>query len=440
MIKVGNDEYRRPLYALSVLFVAWIFAYLDRQILGLMASEIKADLVLSDIQISLLQGLSFSVFFGVAGLFAGRLVDSKNRRTIIVIGIFVWSLMTLASGLVTSFEGLLIARMGVGIGEACLAPGSVSLVGDIFGPERRGRMMGVLLAGANIGAALSVLVSGFILQLVGNDMVLVPLLGPTSGWQLTFLIIGGAGLPMALWMATVREPQRRDAGAGRATDTVFDDRFGRYLATYWFLFTLILASFAFKFMTAYGGSAWLPTAFRRVYGIEPGKLGLIVGCMTLVTGLVGGIAGGALSDRFAERDPANGRLRLFQLWFFAQFAIFAVIIVTPGLVGSMIAYGLFLLAIALNAASTYTILSELVPAQFRGRMTALMLLVANVVGLGGGPLFIALLTDRVFEDEQMLFKSIAIMAMVCSICGWFTMHLAIKGAAALRQLRIREEA
>ena len=150
-------------YTLAVLTASWVLAYLDRQIIVMLVEPLRRDLSLSDTQVSLLQGFAFSLFFVAAGLPLGRLVDRFNRRNILLLGMICWSVATFACGLATDFWQLFAARIGVGVGEACLAPAAVSLVADLIAPHRRGAAMGLVSAGAPLGTAGSFLLSGLIL-------------------------------------------------------------------------------------------------------------------------------------------------------------------------------------------------------------------------------------------------------------------------------------
>lgn len=153
---------------LAALFVAYIVSFIDRMIIGLLVDSIKADLQISDTQISLLQGLAFALFFTLAAIPLGRLIDRVHRPRTVSAGIAVWSAMTVACGFATSFGGLFVARMGVGVGEAVLSPAAYSMISDSFDRRRLGLAMGVFGLGSAIGAGLAFMIGGAVVSLVAG--------------------------------------------------------------------------------------------------------------------------------------------------------------------------------------------------------------------------------------------------------------------------------
>ena len=200
-------------YVVGVLTVAYVFSFIDRQVLNLMVGPIQKDLGINDLQMSLLMGPSFAVFYTLFGIPLGRLADTRSRRAIISVGVAVWSIMTAGCGLTRTFWQLAVMRMGVGVGEASLSPSAYSLISDYFRPERRSTAMSVYSMGIYIGSGLAFLVGGFIIQLAaGTETTAVPWIGPVRSWQLVFLLVGLPGLLISLLLLTVREPVRKGVG------------------------------------------------------------------------------------------------------------------------------------------------------------------------------------------------------------------------------------
>jgi MFS family permease len=197
-------------YVVGILVLAYTFSFIDRQILSLLVGPMKRDLGISDTQMSLLQGFAFAVFYCLAGLPIGRMVDSRKRVNIISIGVFVWSVMTALCGTAHAYWQLFLYRMGVGVGEAALSPAAYSMIADYFPPKRLGFALGVYGMGVYIGAGLALIIGAAVIGLVssGGDIV-VPLFGEVYAWQLTFFVVGLPGILIALWVWTVREPERR---------------------------------------------------------------------------------------------------------------------------------------------------------------------------------------------------------------------------------------
>ncbi|MGX7893997.1 spinster family MFS transporter [Tsuneonella sp. HG222] len=215
-------------YALGVLFLVYLFNFVDRQILSILANDIKADLGLDDAQLGFLYGTAFAIFYALFGIPLGRLADNWSRTKLLALGLTLWSSMTALSGFAKNLGVLTVARIGVGVGEASSAPVGYSLVSDYFPARMRGTAQGIFSAGLFTGSGLSLLIGGLIVAEWNRRF---PGGGPLGlkGWQAAFVIVGLPGLLLALWVLTLREPQRglRDGapseGAGRPFARFFDD-------------------------------------------------------------------------------------------------------------------------------------------------------------------------------------------------------------------------
>ena len=210
----GKSGYPSPVYSwyvVVVLTVAYMFSFLDRQILALLIEPIRQDLEITDFQISLLLGLAFGIFYTALGIPIGRLADRRSRRGIIAVGVTIWCLMTAACGLARNFSQLFLARIGVGVGEATLNPSAYSLISDYFPRQRRGRAISFYNMGVSLGAGVAMVVGGQIIAFAfDTPRVTLPIVGELYAWQLVFLLVGLPGLLIAALMITVREPERRD--------------------------------------------------------------------------------------------------------------------------------------------------------------------------------------------------------------------------------------
>ena len=202
-------------YALGVLFAVYLLNFVDRQILSILANDIKADLELDDAQLGFLYGTAFAIFYALFGIPLGRLADGWNRTRLLAIGIALWSCMTALSGFARNAATLTAARIGVGVGEATSAPCAYSLISDMFPPRLRGTALGIYSAGLFTGSGLSLLIGGLIVEAWNCAYPHGAPLG-LAGWQAAFLAVGLPGLAMALWVASLREPAR-GALDGRAS-------------------------------------------------------------------------------------------------------------------------------------------------------------------------------------------------------------------------------
>lgn len=423
---------RHGWYVVGVLLIAWVLAYLDRGIINLLAQSLKTQMQLSDTQLSLIQGFAFSMPFALAGLPLGLLVDRSNRRNIIIAGVLVWSLATFACGLANSFETLMAARMFVGIGEACLAPAAFSIVADLFPPSRRGRAMGVMMAGSAIGNAASIFIGGLLLLLLGSAAVALPILGVLTPAQLTFVLISIPGILVAGLLLTFREPPRLSYGA---MPTPIDGGSGPSITAYVWkhrrVFGLVYGLLVCNFILAQTSGTWVPVILMRLYGMTPGSVGMWLGTIILVVGPAFGFFGGFLADRFVQTHPHDGRLRValisfpISLIFVAGYIIedmIAVLVVYAGLA----AFGNLLVG------ASYSALHDLVPASLRGRVVAVLLFITSSVGYGLGTTLVALVTDLVFHDEARVQDSLLVILAPTVVLGMVLALLALKPYAKLR--------
>src|SRR5689334_15504740 len=224
----SRAQARYAWYVVGVLTLANVSGFLDRQVLSLLVPAIERDLQISDTQMSYLIGLSFSVFYTVLGLPIAWWADRASRRNIMAGGVTLWSLMTMLCGVAASYPRLLLARIGVGVGEATLSAPSVSLIADYFPRERVGIAMSVWSLGTFLGSGLAYFIGGWVVGAVtAAGTVRLPLAGLLRPWQLVFVLVGAPGLLIALLMLTVRDPRAR--GDRRAPDMAGGARLFRYV-------------------------------------------------------------------------------------------------------------------------------------------------------------------------------------------------------------------
>ncbi|HBG82378.1 MAG TPA: MFS transporter, partial [Acinetobacter radioresistens] len=198
-------------YVVLLCMLAYIFSFIDRQILALMIEPIKADLNLTDTQFSLLHGLAFSLFYAFMGLPLAYIADRFSRPKLISIGIIFWSLATAFCGLSKNFVQLFLSRMGVGIGEAALSPAAYSMFSDMFSKEKLGRAVAVYSIGSFVGGGIAFLVGGYVIGLLKDTSLIdVPFFGMLKAWQMAFIIVGLPGIFIGLlFILTVKEPKRK---------------------------------------------------------------------------------------------------------------------------------------------------------------------------------------------------------------------------------------
>lgn len=423
------------IHMIGTLMIAWILAYLDRMIIAMLIPSLKSDLDISDTQASLLQGFAFALFFVLAGLSIGRLVDRYNRRNIIISGVVFWSTATIGCGLASSFGELFVARLGVGIGEACLAPATMSLLADYCAPGKSGRAIGIVTAGAPLGAAGSSFVGGLLLDLFAGQAQTFPLLGTLQPWQMVFICLGAPGYAVALAVLTINEPARR-SGGGQSDSSFLS--FARSLIASRSAMLPLFAYLACNFVVATGFAAWVAVAMMRTFGFTPGQAGSSIGGILLVSGSVGSILGGRISDALLSRWPLDGRLRIAWLTYpviIIAIAIFSM--ATTPLIG-LAAVALFFVASNMVHAASFPTVVEIFTEDMRGQGVALYLLIGNIAGYGISGTLIALATDHLYHDELMVRTAMATVCLPFAILAVSFGTLAMK-AYADRRARLLDE-
>ncbi len=390
-------------YIALFLMACNTLSFVDRQILGLLVSPIKAELGISDTQIGLLQGLAFGIFYTLLGIPMGRIVDHGSRRLLVAGGIFCWSVMTALCSVAHGFRSLFLARMGVGVGEATLSPAAFSLLSDSFPRQRLASALSVFSMGIFFGSGFALILGGLIVGALGS-------------WRLTFLFVGGPGLLLALIALTIREPERRGVlrtGGGEAARLSLGDVAREAARRRWSV-AGICFGFAAQALCNYAQQAWLPTYFVRVHGWSLRQAGLTLGVLSLATGLSGAYIGGRLSDRWQRHGIAEAPLRVGVLATACAGVSFALALAMPvlALQLALLVPALFFLAMPIGC--IYASLPLILPNQIRGQIGALQLFTLNVFGLILGPALPGLLNDYVFRDEGKLGTSLAITVAAAS--------------------------
>jgi len=398
---------RTAWYAVGVFGLVLAINFLDRGILVLLIGPIKHDLQLSDTKASLLIGFAFVVFYLFLGLPIARLVDTRSRRLIIGTGIALWSLMTVFCGLARNFAQLFIARVGVGVGEACNGPATFSMMADLFPRDKLPRAIAVLNFGFVAGTGLALLLGGAVIHFVSSmPAVNLPVVGALHPWQITLMLVGFPGLLVSLLLTTVPEPVRRGL-VGAARSLPVSEVIG-YMRSNLGAYGPIFLGLGFNVVLAFGNQAWIPTMFVRTYGWTAAHAGIVQGTIVICTAPFGLMVGSALSEWFTKRGyaDANMRVTFISIACAAPCAVLFPLMPTPELSVAVLSLQFFFamfLPGPMNAA-----LQIITPNQMRGQVTALFLFVFNVLGFGVGPTFVATLTDYVFHNESMLRYSLVV--------------------------------
>lgn len=421
----------------AVLFLVFCSAYIDRQIISLLLPSLKSAFALSDGQLGIIQGFAFAIIYVLAALPLGRLVDQRNRRNLLAVGILVWSVATIASAFADSFAHLVMARVFVGIGEACIAPACVSLVGDYFPSRERGRANGIVQTGAAVGSAAAFTIGGLLLQRYagGNSLPFLP--DDFAGWRIVLLLAGMPGLFVAmLLLIAVREPARlrsQNYEASRPTAIL------PFIRTRGSTFALFVAIFALLQLSGFGAASWGPSLLIRIYGMGPAQAGIVFGTIVLAFSVMGLLGNGFLSDWLVRRRPADGRILIPLVFMPIEIGCWLTISQTSDITVVIAALAVSAVSVSMNISGAYTALQEIVPREMCGRAVAIYLFVTNLVGLGCGPLAIGLITDRVFDDEMRLQASMSIVAVTATGLALILMLILVPRYRAARLAMIAED-
>jgi MFS family permease len=424
------DQYpseRYAWYVVFVLFLAYTVSYIDRTILTLMVKPIRETLGISDVQISLLHGLAFAIFYTVLGVPIGWLADRANRTKIIAAGIFVWSLMTALCGVSRSFWQMFLARIGVGVGEAALSPAAYSLLNDYFRPDRRTLAISVYATGVYIGSGLALIVGGSVIAI--TPALEIPMMGHFEPWQVVFLAVGIPGLLVAALMKTVKEPLRRGLikadGAIKTAQPTFKETIA-FVAARRSTYGLHFLGFAMLTMLWSGCAAWIPTFFARTFAWTPAEIGPWFGSVVAIFGMLGLPLGGVLAERLKQRGTTDANIRVGVMSALALFplGIAAPLMPTPFLALGCYAAFVFFSSLPFGAAAAA--LQEITPNQMRAQVSALYLFVVNLTGIGVGPTIVASITQYGFGDDAALKYALAITAGIAAAVAAALLLLCLK--------------
>lgn len=400
-----------PWLLLTLLFLAYTLALIDRNIVSLLVDPIKTSLDVSDTQMGLLQGLAFILLYSVLGFPLGMLVDRWNRIWLVAAGLFIWSLATAACGLATSYWLLFAGRVAVGFGEAALSPAAYSLLGDRFPRERIGMAMGVFFTGGAVGAALALIGGGFLVNELQQGQL--SLLGVQEPWQLTFIIVGLPGIALAALFLIAREPDRIHVAVDGIEST---ERYASLLTSRWKVLLLHHLAVGFGLMGLAGAAAWIIPLFTRVHHLGLEVAGPYAGTPHLVGAVLGPLLLGVLGDRIARRGPGRRMILMAACLVCGAVAgLFTATANTP-IVAAIFFCLLIFFAIGTNALGAAA-LQDLVPGPLRGRSTAVFLFIINVVGHGLGPAAVAYTGENIFGGPSGLASALGIIVPTVMLIG-----------------------
>jgi len=404
-----NSRRSTPRVLLSLLLIAYVFNFLDRQILGILAQPIKADLYLTDTQFGAIGGLAFALLYSVLGLPLAYLADRTSRSAVIAASVAVWSAFTALCGTVTGYTQLFLYRLGVGVGEAGGVAPSYALIADYFPPERRARALAIYSLGIPLGLAGGSLIGAYLAAWVG--------------WRAAFVVMGVAGLILApLLRVLVRDLPKSTADSARqAPITEVFPLLGRK-PSFW----LMAFASSSSSLIGYALALWTPAVIMRSFGLELVATGQFLSSLLLIGGTAGVFAGGWLADRLGKSDRA-WYARLPAIAWLVSAAAWTAGLLAPNL---WVAWPLLLIGNGVNIlwlGPVITSVQHLAPARMRSTASGSFLLINNLIGLGVGPLLIGGLSDALkgtFGVDAL--RNAAVIGTVFYVVAAILMLLAAK--------------
>lgn len=414
-------------YVVYLLTFAYTVAFIDRQVLNLLVDPIKRDLLLSDVQISLLQGLAFMTAYVLFGPLFGRWVDTGNRRNVLALGVALWSCFTVLCGMSTEFWHLFLARAGVGAAEACLAPAGFSLIADYFSRKQLPRAMSIFMLGPSLGAGLALIAGGLVIGSAPTLGRWFPILSGLSTWQLTFVMVGAPGILLALLLLTVREPARTTVSGAAGSDQHFTLR--QTLAFFWtnrpfyvpyFLGLSLLA------IVIYGFPTWMPAHLMRHFGADPSSVGLRYGAQVLIIGAIGIYSGPWVERWFSARGHRDAPVRV-PMMCAGVVALLCMVFPFSGSMGTaLVVAGAINLFYGLPWAVAASALQISTPNRMRGVAVSIFYFLVSLFGLGIAPSIIAFVTDHVLRDPAKVGTSLAIVCATSALGACWLLYGAMK--------------
>jgi MFS family permease len=410
---MADSGYPRRSYAwfvVAILIATAILSYTDRQVLSLLVDPIRAELGITDQEVSYLLGAAFAVVYGLAGIPLGFLADRTSRRNLIFAGVLVWSGGTLACGLAHTFGQLFAARIVVGLGEAVLSPAAISLISDYFPPARRGTAVGCFLAGIAMGIGAAILIGGGVLRLVEMGALASTPLATVSSWRLVLLLIGAPGILWALVILLIREPVRQvtvldtSVSPSGPNDTAAS---APWHSRAWTRVIPIYLIVAIASLVDNAVGAWAPTLLIREFAKDPAQIGVRLGLL-LTAGFGGGVLlGGWFADRAGVRGGWTYKLGVC--------LICGVLILPVSLLINVGQFTVVLLAIplyfALSGAVTacgFSAILDVVPNRSRGLAMALSFFLNVALGAGLGPTVVTAASEWIFGPSAGLGPAITL--------------------------------
>jgi MFS family permease len=423
---IENYPSRKTGYsAVIVMTFAQVFAFIDRQIPAMLVEPIKQDFSLNDSQIALLGGAAFSIFYAIMALPIGYAVDRYKRVNVLGTGIFVWSLMTTLAGLANSFGRLFGARIGVAVGEAVMAPVSVSLVSDYFPQNKQGKPMGIITAGVYIGIGATLIGGGYLIDyLTDIGGITIPGIGYFKPWQATFLVVGIPGILISVAAFMLHEPRRLGLAQTPEKDSKSINIFSHIIKNKSTLIPMF-AGLIFMALIFYSFTFWAPSMMVRTHGLSLTEVGFSLGIITIISSILGTISSGAVVDYLRSKGRTDAPIRTAM--FACIFAMPAICLapLVENVVAAWTLIGIYLFFISSFAPIGLLAVSGVSSNEVKGQMAAVHAFLMMAFGLSLGPQITAFFTDFILQDESKLGLAVSLtgglVLPIAAVCFWMSL-------------------
>jgi MFS family permease len=395
-----------------MLVAASLISYIDRQVVAIVVGPMKHDLGISDTQVGWIYGI-FAVFYAVAGVPIAWLADRKSRKVLIATGVFFWSLATMTCGLVRTFPQVLLARIGVGVGEATLVPSANSLIGDYFPRPKIPFAVSVFQTGSVLGSAIAFIVGGFLLGLVQEAQApLVPWLAGLKPWQQLFIYVGAPGLLLVPLMLLIREPVRRHGSAAGVPMRELADFYRRnrtmLLLHHLGFLSLSLMGFGFVF--------WTVSYFTRVHGVDAATAAQNFGWIFLLAGSFGSVWAAALAGYLARRGRKDANILAAMVGAALNIPIVLLVQMMPSAGWAYVLYVPAMLTSTSPFGLAYGSLPVVAPPAMRAMVVAVFMFVISL-GMLLGPPVTGMFNEKIFPAADGIRYSLISVTLLFGVIG-----------------------
>ncbi|MBI2260601.1 MAG: MFS transporter [Caulobacterales bacterium] len=398
-------------YVVGLVCALYILSYLDRLILGLLVQPIQAEISVSDTEMSLLFGMAFAGVFAIAGLPLARIADTRNRKALIIVGVMVWCVLTMAAGFARDFPTLLACRIGVAAGEAALLPAALSIISDLFVREKRSLPVSMVMTAGMIGASASFLIGAVVIDLILSLTASGALTTSMAPWRLTLIAVGMPGIVLGLlFAATVSEPPRT---AARPDEVSIRQTWRHMVDSGWAYFGM-LGGVALLTLIPFSLAAWFPTFLIRKFDLTAQQAGYSFGSAFALCAVSGSLLLPWIADRLSKRGHGDAipSIAAVALVLGTPFALLAPLAGDARTAVLLVAPAIFFLAGAPTLATVSV--HMIAPPRARAQLQSVYLMMTNIIGLGIGPTLTVLLSEWLFDGPADIGLGIAALAAITS--------------------------